>query len=143
MVMDVILTEWGQLSYLDLIKVKAFTNTQYKKQIRPDAEKLKVYPNEPIFSDSHRWGPAQDLGGNPIPEAFKMKWRQLGPAKNIKLRVCIAICDFDEDLKKVKKAFICEGYIKSTNKQDKRMSSKMKNRIRNIYKNQYVERGRL
>lgn len=141
--MEIILTDWGQLSYLDLINNNSFTNDQYKNQIRPDAEKLKIYPSDPIFSDSHRWGPAQDLGGNAISEAFKMKWRQLGPSNNTKLRVCVAICDIDEQGKKVKKAFICEGYVKHTNSQDKRMSSKMKNRIRDIYKGNYVTRGTL
>lgn len=60
--MEVIITEWGLQSYIDLKSMGIFTDQDYKTHLRPDAELLKTDdpfdPNHPKFGNSKFWGPA-------------------------------------------------------------------------------------
>jgi hypothetical protein len=112
--MEVIITEWAKQSYLDLRNAQAFTRDVYKKILRPDAELLKVYPNDPKFSVVKFWGPAVAVSNKVIPHGFKAE-----------------------------RAFLCESYVKSGTSQDKRQMEKLKIKIRRIALGNYHYRGSL
>ena len=71
-------------------------------------------------------------GGINIPDAYKMKWRQIGPGR-VQLRLLIAIMHGN--------AYMCESYVKSNDNVDKRYMARMKIRIRDIALGQYQKRG--
>ena len=60
--MEVIITEWGLQSYIDLKAKGVFTANEYRNILRPDAELLKTDDpfdmKHPKFGNSKFWGPA-------------------------------------------------------------------------------------
>lgn len=140
--MEVVITEWAKQSYLDLRNAQAFTRDEYKKILRPDAELLKIYPNDPKFSVAKFWGPAVDVSNKTIPNGFKMKWHNIGNGK-IQLRLLIVIIESELNNIKAECAFLCESYVKSGTSQDKRQMEKLKIKIRRIAQGNYYYRGSL
>ncbi len=134
--MEVVITEWGLDSYLDLKHQGTFTVTEYQKFIRPDVELLKegLPFRHPKFRNSHFWGPAQDINGVEIPCGYKMKWHNLGNGKN---QLRLTVCTVND------KAYLCHAYIKTSDSQDKRFSARLKNRIEDIRHGNFVIRGYL
>lgn len=55
--MEVIITEWGLQSYVDLKGIGVFTDAEYKSKLRPDAKLLKTDdpfdPAHPKFSNDN------------------------------------------------------------------------------------------
>lgn len=50
--MDVVITEWGLQSYLDLVgRQNVFGKKYYQSTIRPDVELLQKYPNPTKFQN--------------------------------------------------------------------------------------------
>ncbi len=82
--MEVIITEWGLQSYIES-KNKIFSETDYKTQLRPDAELLKTDdpfdPHHPKFSNDKFWGPAKSVG-KITKFGYKMKWHNFGVWKS-------------------------------------------------------------
>lgn len=140
--MEVIITEWAKQSYLELRNAQVFTRDEYKNILRPDAERLKVYPNDPKFSQPKFWGPALDVSNKVIQQGFKMKWHNMGNGK-IQLRLLVAIIDSEIDNKTEERAFLCESYVKKDASQDKRQMEKMKIKIRRVAQGHYLYRGLL
>lgn len=134
--MDVVITEWSLNSYLDLKHKNVFTDKEYKKILRPDAELLKEHwpPVNPKFSSSKFWGPATGLSGNIVQHGYKMKWHNIGNGK-VQLRLAIVVYD--------SKIFLCQGYVKNNEATDKREMAKLKNRINDIANKTYIYRGLL
>jgi len=132
--MNIVLTEWSLSSYLDLKHSKVFSDTEYKRTLRPDIELLKLGWPSPCsqFSNPHFWGPATGLDGATIQHGFKMKWHNFGNGK-VQLRVAVVIL--------FGKAFLCQGYVKNNAHKDKREMAKLKNRINDISKETYEHRG--
>jgi hypothetical protein len=87
---DVIITEWSLDSYLNLKHANVFSDEEYHKILRPDAELLKSgWPNShPKFSNPKFWGPATALGGMVVQYGFKMKWHNIGNGK-VQLRLIV------------------------------------------------------
>ncbi len=140
--MEVIITEWAKQSYLDLRNAQVFTRDEYKNTLRPDAELLKIYPNEPKFKVSNFWGPAVDVSNKSITNGFKMKWHNIGNGK-VQLRLLVVIIDSEIDNKIEERAFLCESYAKTGSSQDKRQMEKLKIKIRRIAQGNYLYRGSL
>lgn len=134
--MDVVITEWALNSYLDLKHNQVFSDFEYQKTLRPDAEILKEgWPSSnPKFSNFKFWGPATGLGGKTIQHGFKMKWHNIGSGK-VQLRLAVVILD--------RRAFLCQGYVKSNDSVDKRQMALLKNRINDIANGTYNYRGLL
>jgi hypothetical protein len=134
--MEVIITEWGFQSYIDLKSMGIFTDQDYTTQLRPDAELLKTDdpfdPNHPKFSNSKFWGPATSLG-KIVKYGHKMKWHNLGPG-HVQLRLCVVILQ--------KRAYICNSYVKD-DKTDAREMARIKIKIQKIEDGTFVYRGML
>lgn len=86
--MEIVITDWALQSYLDLKNV--FTNDEYHKILRPDAELLAVYPHHPKFDNNKFWGPCKDRSGKVIRHGYKMKWHNIGPG-NVQLRLLVVM----------------------------------------------------
>ena len=56
--MEIVITEWALQSYLELKGV--FSEKEYEKILRPDAELLKVFRKHPKFTNAKFWGPCKD-----------------------------------------------------------------------------------
>ncbi len=142
--MEVIITEWGLQSYIELKARGVFTDNDYKKILRPDAELLKTDDpfdvNHPKFSNGKFWGPAT-LNGMLIKYGYKMKWHNFGPG-NVQLRMCVVIAETDLANKKEQRSFLCTSYIKD-DKTDKREMARMKIKIQKIVDGTFVYRGNL
>ena len=142
--MEVIITEWGLQSYISLKGKGAFTDSEYQKILRPDANLLKTDdpfdPNHPKFSNDKFWGPATSKG-QIVKYGYKMKWHNLGPGKN-QLRLCVVIVETELEDKKEQRSFLCTSYIKD-DKTEKREMAKLKTKIRKILDGTYVYRGKL
>lgn len=134
--MDVVITEWSLDSYLDLKHAQAFSDAEYRTVLRPDAELLKEGwpPTHPKFTYAKFWSPANDFSGRSIKYGFKMKWHNIGNGKN-QLRLAVVIWEG--------KAFLCQGYLKTDEKVDRRQMALLKNRINNIADGTYHYRGLL
>jgi hypothetical protein len=130
--MQISITEWALQSYLDLVHSGTLPRDEYKDVVRPDVEKLKVYPADVAFGNSKFWGPATDRAGNSVPDGYKMKWHNMGPGK-VQLRLCVALLGSD--------AFLCQAYVKQSDPQDKREAAKLKTHIQNIRLGNYTKRG--
>ena len=87
-----------------------FSNEEYWDVIRPKAERLKDFPDDPLFENPKFWGPAKDSKGE-VKNLFKMKWHNLGSGK-VQLRQVVAIL---ED-----KAYLLKAYVKNNEKYDMR-----------------------
>lgn len=138
--MEVIITEWGLQSYIKLKAKAVFSDVEYRTILRPDAELLKVYPNDPKFSNSKFWGPAKSKG-NVIKYGHKMKWHNFGNG-NVQLRLCVVIVETELEEVKAERAFLCTSYVKD-NHSEKREMAKLKTKIRKILDGTYVYRGAL
>ena len=133
--MDVVITNWSLDCYLNLKHANVFSDSEYQKILRPDAELLKLGypPKAPKFGSSKFWGPAQDLKGHVIQHGFKMKWHNIGNGK-VQLRMAVVFLG---------KYFLCHGYVKENAAKDKREMAKLKNRINNIADGNFNHRGLL
>lgn len=131
--MEIIITSWALDSYLEMKHKRVFTNEEYKKIIRPDALRLKNYPDDPKFGNDKFWSIATDQSGNNIEDGYKMKWHQIGSGK-IQLRLTVGI---------FRDAFLCEAYVKENQKLEKRMMARFKVYLQKIRYNEYIENGRL
>lgn len=130
--MEIVITEWAQQSYLELRNV--FTVDEYKETLRPDAELLKEYPENPKFNNNKFWGPCKDKGGKIIHQGYKMKWHNLGPGR-IQLRLFVVITN--------NTAYLCNAYVKDNEKTDFREMAKLKIKIQLIKEGKFTFRGRL
>ena len=140
--MDVIITEWAKQTYLELRDAQVFSREDYKHTLRPDAELLKQYPQDPKFSQAKFWGPAVDVANKTIQYGYKMKWHNVGNGK-IQLRLLVVIMSSEIDNKKAERAFLCESYAKTSHSQDKRQMEKLKIKISRIAQGHYFYRGSL
>ena len=142
--MDVIITEWGLQSYLNLKSKGIFTTEDYRSILRPDAELLKTEnpfdSQHPRFGNSKFWGPAT-YKGSIIKNGFKMKWHNLGPGRN-QLRLCVVIVTSILDGVESQRAFLCTGYVKDSNR-EKREMARLKIKIQKIVEGTFVYRGTL
>jgi len=118
-------------SYLDLKHKNVFNQVEFDKRIKPDVKLLKHYPHDPKFENGKFWSPANDGSGRVIPAGFKMKWHQVGNGK-VQLRLPIAV---------INPGFLCEGYVKSNNKVDKRMMARFKTHIQLLRQGQFISCG--
>lgn len=126
--MDVVITEWGLQSYVDLVGPQnVFGASYYQSTIRPDVELLKDYPKPTKFQNGKFWSPVSFVSNG-----FKMKWRNVGSG-NVQLRLPVLLHD-DE-------AFLCEAYVKKGRKQDQRRLRKFQARAQLIRRGQYKRRG--
>lgn len=132
--MLIVITEWALQSYLDLKQKVVFSDQDYWSVLRPDVERLHNYQSDAKFSSSQFWGPATDRTVGTITHGFKMKWHNLGPGR-VQLRLAVAVYAGD--------AYLCQAYVKSSDKVDKREMAKFKHRIRLISLGQYTQRGTL
>ena len=110
--MEVIITEWGLQSYVELKAKAVFTDNEYKSLLRPDAELLitddPFDSAHPKFSNDKFWGPAK-INGKIVKYGHKMKWHNLGPGK-VQLRLCVVIVESILEKIKTKRAFLCTSY---------------------------------
>lgn len=104
----------------------------YDQILRPDALLLQHYPAPSQFENSKFWSPAA-LQGNIIPDGFKMKWHQLGPGR-VQLRLPVGL---------LKDAYLCEAYVKTDPKAEKRFLAWFKTHLELIRRQKYTESGRL
>jgi hypothetical protein len=91
------------------------------------------YPQDEKFTISKFWGPAT-INSQVIEHGFKMKWHNVGSGK-VQLRLAVAIIQ--------KKAVLCQGYVKTDEKTDKREMLKFKMRIQRILEKNYKVVGDL
>ncbi len=132
--MELLVTQWAFDSYLELLSKRAFSEQEYWEQIRPDVMLLCSFPKDPKFEQSKFWSPAQNNSGGIIANGYKMKWHQLGHGL-VQLRLTIGI--FDNN------CFLCEAYVKSDGKYEKRQLARFKTYLELIRQNRYTIRGRL
>lgn len=132
--MDVFITDWSLNTYLELKHKRAFTDLEYRSLLRPDAEKLKYYPHDQKFQHNVGWGPAQEKGGVNLRHGFKLKWHNIGSGK-VQLRVAVAIVG--------SMAFLCRGYVKSSDAVDKREIARLKKHINRICLGRINLKGKL
>ena len=142
--MEVIITEWGLQSYVDLKGKGVFTAAEYKSKLRPDARLLKTDdpfdPAHPKFSNDKFWGPAKSKG-KIIKFGHKMKWHNLGPGK-VQLRLCVVIIETVFEKLKAQRAFLCSSYVKD-DKTDAREMARLKVKIQKIEDGTFIFRGKL
>ena len=131
--MDIVITAWALDSYLDLKHAHVFTDQEYKGTIRPYVMLLKTFPTDVKFQNSKFWSIATDGKGSKISDGFKMKWHQIGAGK-VQMRLPVGM--FTE-------AFLCEAYVKTDPKKEKRMMAKFKTHLELIRRGQFTECGRL
>ena len=142
--MEVVITEWGLQSYINLKGLGVFTDTDYTTHLRPDVELLKT--DDPFdkthtkFSNDKFWGPAKS-GGKIIKFGYKMKWHNLGPGK-VQLRLLVVIIETEIDSVKTQRAFLCTSFVKD-DKTDRREMARLKLKIQKIEDGTYVYRGKL
>jgi len=129
--MDVVITSWALNSLLDLKKQRVFTDQEYWKELRPDALLLNNYPNNTKFNNDKFWSSTKDGKGNPIRHGYKMKWHQIGTGK-VQLRLPVGL---------FKQAFLCEAYVKSNEKIEKRKLAKFKAHLQMIQSGNYTKCG--
>ena len=131
--MNIVITAWALDSYLNLKHTHVFTVQEYKEKIRPDMKLLKTYPQDAKFQNGRFWSIATDGKGSNISDGFKMKWPQIGPG-NVQMRLPVGM--FAE-------AYLCEAYVKTDPKKEKRMMAKFKTHLELIHRGQFTECGRL
>jgi hypothetical protein len=128
----IVITQWAVDAYLELKHRKVFTRRYYNARLRPDTLLLVDYPNNPKFKNNKFWSPAKDSKGL-IFNGYKMKWHQVGDGR-VQLRLPVAILE---------NAFLCQGYVKSDEKKEKRMMAKFKTHLQLIREGRYVKCGEL
>lgn len=102
-----------------------FTAKYYHEILKPDALRLKNYPNDPKFDNGKFWSPAK-FKKKIIPNGYKMKWHQVGNGK-VQLRLPVGLSNH---------AYLCEAYVKNNEKKELRMLAKFKTHL------QLIEEGR-
>ncbi len=117
-----------------------FSDHEYRTILRPDAELLKVYPNDPRFGNCKFWGPAKSKE-SVIKYGHKMKWHNFGNG-NVQLRLSVVIVETELEEVKENRVFLCTSYIKD-NHSEKREMAKLKTKIRKILDGTYFYRGAL
>ena len=132
--MKVEITDWALNSYLELLHKRVFTVQEYKLILRPDAVLLQDGIPSPHakLQNAKFWGPATDSAGNVIAHGFKLKWHNFGNGQ-IQLRVCVGLLNGQ--------AYLCQGFVKSSDKTDKRECAKLKVYLRDIAIGRYTSRG--
>jgi hypothetical protein len=142
--MEVIITEWGLQSYIDLKERRIFTDQEYRTKLRPDAELLKTDepfdPLHPQFSNDKFWGPAKS-SGKMIKFGYKMKWHNLGPGK-VQLRLCVVILETVFEKLKARRAFLCNSFVKNDMSEAREMA-RLKMKIQKIEDGTFKYRGKL
>ena len=142
--MEVVITEWGLQSYIELKKQAVFTDAEYKNVLRPDAELLKTDDpfdqKHPKFSNNKFWGPATH-NGQVTKFGYKMKWHNFGPGR-VQFRLCVVIIETEIENVKDQRAFLCNSYVKD-DKTEKREMARLKIKIQKIEDGTYVYRGKL
>lgn len=128
--MKIIITNWALQSYLELLGT--FTKTEYKEIIRPDTERLETYPENPKFNSDKFWSPCKDRAKKVIRHGYKMKWHNLGSGR-VQLRLLVVLLD--------NTAYLCNAYVKDSDKKDEREMAKLKNKIKLIQDGRYISRG--
>ncbi len=134
--MDVNITSWALDSYMDLKSQNIFSDQEYKEILRPNVELLKAgLPLEyEKFKQDKFWGPVTDMSGLAVKGAYKMKWHNIGPGR-VQLRLLIGIVH--------DAAWLCEAFVKSSDKIDKRFAAKMKIRMKDLNEGNVILRGRI
>ena len=130
--MDVVITQWGLDSYLELKHASVVSAEDYWGTIRPDVELLRDYPAPTAFANGKFWSPAADAGGV-IAGGFKMKWHQVGPGR-VQLRLPVGMLD---------SAYLCAAYVKGDPKAEKRRLAKFKTHLALIREGNFHAYGRL
>ena len=120
-------------SYLNLKHDNVFSDQEYNQELRPDALLLQAYPLDPKFKNSKFWSIATDGLGRKISDGFKMKWHQIGPGK-VQLRLPVGL---------LSDAYLCESYVKTDPKIEKRKMAIFKVHLQLIRQGQFTECGRL
>lgn len=76
---------------------------------------------------------ATDSQGQPIDDGYKMKWHNMGNGRvNIRLPVAM-----------LRKAFLCEAYVKNDPKKEKRRLAPFKTQVQLVREGRHTTRGRL
>lgn len=140
--MEGIITEWALQSNLDLKAKGIFSTQDYRTILRPDAELLKT--ENPFDSNHHRFGNSNFLGPAThknviIKYGYKMKWHNFGAGRN-QFRLCIIIITTELNGEEKQRAFLCNGYVKDTNR-EKREMARLKIKIQKILDGTYTYRG--
>ncbi len=91
------------------------------------------YPNSSKFQNSKFFSLATDGMKNRIPDGYKFKWHQIGLGL-VQLRAPVGI---------LTNAYLCEAYVKTDPKKEKRMIAKFKTHLQLIRQNQFTECGSL
>ncbi len=117
--MVVKITDWGLQSYLKIIHKNLMPRDEYRQVIRPDVERFRLFPADPMFSNSRRWGPAK-VGSHHVADGFKMKWHNLTHMDQ--LRLCVAVIGAT--------AYICQAYNKTSPALDRRQCLKFEANIK-------------
>jgi hypothetical protein len=130
--MQVVITDWALQSYLDSKDI--FSEEEYRNVLRPDAELLHEYPQNPKFENDKFWGPCKDKSGKIIRQGYKMKWHNIGHGK-IQLRMLVCISDDT--------AYLCNAYVKDSENTDYREMAKLKTKNQLINEGKFIFRGRL
>lgn len=130
--MKIEITDWALQSYLNLNDT--FTENEYREILRPDALLLKEFPKHPKFGNDKFWGPCKEKNRAPIRHGYKMKWHNFGSGR-VQLRMLVVIIDDT--------AYLCNAYVKDSEKTDFREMAKLKIKIDLIKDGRYTLRGRL
>ncbi len=134
MFMRIFITQWALDSYLNLISNNVFSTDEYKNIIRPDVLLLAKFPHYTKFSQGKFWSGVQDTAGEFIANGYKMNWHQIGPGR-VQLRLAVGI--FNNE------CYLCEAYVKSNEKKDKRQIARFKTQLQLIKEDKFIVRGRL
>ena len=130
--MDIFITQWALVSYLDLKHRGVIDRNFYKSTLRPDVLLLANFPASPKFNNGKFWSRAT-MGSVVVANGYKMKWHQVGNGQ-VQLRLTVfQQGDF----------YLCQAYVKLNSAQDKREIAKLKARIQLILQSQYTVCGRL
>ena len=130
--MDVVITQWGLDSYLELKHGAVFSADEYWSTIRPNVLLLRDYPAPTEFSNNKFWSPAGAANGL-ISDGFKMKWHQVGPGR-VQLRLPIGL---------IGQAYLCGAYVKDDPKAERRRLAKFKTHLTLIREGNFHVYGRL
>lgn len=100
----VFITSWALDSYLELVP-RVVSAEDYWSTLRPDILRLTSRATDPKFNQPSFWGPAQSGPTKMIPQAFKMKWHNIGPGR-IQLR--LGVIEHEGDY------FLCHAWSKTS-----------------------------
>ncbi len=130
--MQIVITDWALDSYLDLLHGGAFTRAEYWSTLRPDVERLRSFPQDPLFGSHKFWSPAS-VANNVVPDGFKMKWHQVGNGK-VQLRLPVGL---------LTDAFLCGAYVKANASAETKALIRFKQHLNLIRQGHFVRRGTL